>query len=82
MIPFDESADPGAIMQLTGGNRMRQTEHDDKENSDRQPTGSKRGPVCRDFLLIGIIASRRLEPQKKNSISPITRPPGKELEMT
>ena len=82
MIPFDESASPGTIMQLTGGNRMRQAEHDDKENGNGPLTGSERAPVCRGFLHTGIIASRRLEPQKKNSIAPITRPPGKELEMT
>ena len=82
MIPFDESADPGAIMQLTGGNRMRQAEHDDKENGNGPLTVRERAPVCRGFLHTGIIALRRLEPQKKNSISPITRPPGKELEMT
>ena len=82
MIPLDESADPGAIMQLTGGNRMRQAEHDDKESSNGPLTGNERAPVCRGFLHTGIIASRRLEPQKKSSIGPITPPPDKELEIT
>ena len=82
MIPFNASADPGAIMQLTGGNRMRQAEHDDKESSNGPLTGNERAPVCRGFLHTGIIASRRLEPQKKSTIGPIPRPPDKELEIT
>ena len=74
MIPFDESADPEAIMQLTGGNRMRQAEHDDKENGNDPLTVRERAPVCRGFLHTGIIAPRRLEPQKKNSIAPYNAP--------